>query len=347
VALPLAALGVEGALRSSIENIPFVLFFVVVSIVGTIGGAGPGVLSVGFSAVAGWWFQASSVDPSNRAGAVTGALVFVPAGLVISLLGALVRAGYREREDAARELSAAVRARDEFISVASHELKTPLTTLTLTAERLSRPESARSSLDEPSVARTVAMIARQLARLNVLVNNLLDVSRISSGRLDLELCEVDLADVVREVALRFQDAVAHAGAALDVAAVVSAVGQWDRLKLEQIVTNLLSNAIKYGQGGRIAISVSSDGAKAELLVSDTGIGIDPKDHARIFDRFERVTPRDTAGGFGLGLWIVREIATAHGGSVGVVSAPGQGARFTVMLPLKGPRATPATAAAAR
>jgi signal transduction histidine kinase len=336
VALPLAAVGVEHQARSWIENIPFVSFFVVVSVVASIGGAGPGLLSVALSALGGWWFQASSADPANRAGAVVGALVFVPAGVAIALLGALVRAGYREQEEAARELSAALRARDEFISVASHELKTPLTSLTLSVHKLSRRGFAGARLDEPSVARSLALIGRQAARLNVLVTNLLDVSRIEAGRLHLELRDVDLTEVVRDVTSRFETELADAGCALSLAGPPAVIGRWDRLRLEQVVTNLLSNAVKYGGGRPIEIAVSRQDGVAGLAVSDHGIGIDPKDQGRIFSRAERIGRPEAMGGLGFGLWVVREIVSALDGTVGVESALGQGTKFTVTLPVQGP-----------
>jgi signal transduction histidine kinase len=332
----MVALWVSLELRQWIENIPFVLFFVVVSAVSAIGGAGPGVLAVASSAWGGWWLQSTSAEPSNRAGALIGATVFVPAGVVIAVMGALVRAGYREREDAARELSAAVRARDEFISIASHELRTPLTSLTLSVQKLTRPRSAPRDLDDPSAARTLTLIARQAARLNVLVNNLLDVSRITSGRLHLELATLDLAEVVRDVASRFEDEVARTGAKLTLAISGPVVGRWDRVRLEQVVANLLSNAIKYGQGKPIEVAVSGGGGNGVLAVSDQGIGIDPADQARIFDRFERLAPADGLGGLGLGLWIVRGIVTALAGAIVVDSAPGRGTRLVVTLPLAGP-----------
>jgi signal transduction histidine kinase len=336
VLLPLAALAVQHLMRDWIENIPFVLFFVVVSIVASMGGAGPGIATVAVSAVSGWWFQATSLDPSNRAGALVGALVFVPAGLAIAALGALVRAGLREREKVAQELSDAIRARDEFISVASHELKTPLTSLSLSVHRLERPELGDVTLGDPRVARALSLISRQAGRLNILVSNLLDVSRISSGRLHLDLREFDAAEVVRDVASRFEDELAQVGSTLTLTLPGPVVGRWDRLRLEQVLTNLLSNAVKFGSGRPLEVSAGADGGVAVLAVTDRGIGIAERDQQRIFERFERVADGGSSSGLGLGLWIVREIVTALDGTVRVESAVGKGTTFTVRLPVRGP-----------
>jgi signal transduction histidine kinase len=110
------------------------------------------------------------------------------------------------------------------------------------------------------------------------------------------------------------------------------VGGWDRLRLEQITTNLLSNAIKYGPGKPIEITLAGDEQRATLRVRDQGIGIAAEDHGRIFERFERAVSPRRYGGFGLGLWIVRRVADALGGTIDVESRPGAGATFTVTLP---------------
>ena len=332
--LPLGALAVQHALRPWVEHIPFVLFFLVVAIAGSVGGLVPGVLSVAVSAASGWLFLSRSANVERAAGALVGAIVFAPVGLAIALLGALVREGFHERESAARELSDAVRARDEFISTASHELKTPLTGLSLGIQRLSRSELRTHSKADPTVARALSSISRQTARLNVLVNNLLDVSRISAGRIHLEIQDVDLVDVVRGVAARFDEELSRSRSTLTLSVHGPAVGRWDRLRLEQVLTNLLSNAVKYGSGRPIEVSVALQGGTAVLRVADQGIGIRTEDQQRIFERFERAVDDNASGGIGVGLWIVREIVAALAGAVHVESAPGRGTKFTVLLPAR-------------
>jgi signal transduction histidine kinase/CHASE1-domain containing sensor protein len=221
----------------------------------------------------------------------------------------------------------AVTARDEFLSIASHELKTPLTSLILHTDAL-RAAARRASPGQLSAR--ADLIRRSADRLARLVSSLLDISRIGAGRLDLEREEADLAEVVREVAERFEEEAGKAGCELRVDA-APAPGFWDRLRLDQVVTNLLANALKYGAGAPIDVTVRAQDGRAFLTVRDRGIGISEDDQRRIFQRFERAVSQRNYGGFGLGLWIVRQIVEAQGGTVHVESAPGKGSTFTVEL----------------
>ncbi len=237
-----------------------------------------------------------------------------------------------------REAREAVRARDEFLSIASHELKTPLTTLQLQIQGLSR--KIRNTRGEPAVEALGPRIMtseRQVERLTALINSLLDISRITAGRLDLDLEPVDLAAVVRDAAARFREDLARAGCSLEIQADGPCVGEWDRVRLEQVVTNLLSNAAKYGSSRPVEVRVSGDGTTAVLSIRDHGIGIPPEHQARIFERFERAVSDRHYGGLGLGLWIVRQIVEGLGGSIRVESAAGEGSTFTVRLPKAAPK----------
>ncbi len=301
---------------------------------------------------------ASGADPAAAAGAAS--LVQVPLRARDEVLGelTLVRTGSSRGFDAAeRELALelarltamsvdtarlyrraheAVRLRDDFLSVASHELKTPLTSLLLQVEGL-RMARERGNVPEP-IARKAEVIRRNVERLARLVDSLLDLSRIGSGRLDLDLEPVDLAELAREVAARFEPELVRAGCTLSTVLEPGLVGRWDRLRVDQIVTNLLSNAVKYGAGHPIALELAVGGESAILTVRDGGIGIAADAHGRIFERFERAVSERHYGGFGLGLWIVRRLVESLGGTIRVESAPGQGATFFVELPLAGPSA---------
>jgi signal transduction histidine kinase len=234
------------------------------------------------------------------------------------------------------ELQRAVRIRDDFLAMAGHELRTPLTSLHGAIETLLRA-SRQGLLGDPTpdrLQRMLHVIEKQDERLIHLVNNLLDVSRLSEGRLELELEEVDLCALVRDVVACFGEEIARARCRVEICAPDQVVGVWDRSRLEQVVTNLLTNALKYGAGTEVTISVSADATSARLAVTDRGIGIAPEHVERIFGRFERAVTAKEYSGVGLGLSIVRDIVEGLGGRLGVVSEPGAGATFTVELPLR-------------
>ena len=224
------------------------------------------------------------------------------------------------------ELKQAIHARDEFLSIASHELRTPLTALKLRLQSIQQGELAAD------LRKKVDSAARQTERLGRLVDNLLDVSRITTGHLELDLEAVDLAELCREVTDRFRDEASLVGSQVEVDLPDALPGSWDRLRLEQVVTNLLSNAVKYGEGRPIRVSLRGTHVGAELAVEDQGIGIDEHDVENIFQRFQRGGQRPKSDGLGMGLYISRQIVTAHGGSIRVSSRRGEGARFTVDLP---------------
>ncbi len=232
-----------------------------------------------------------------------------------------------------REARQAVGARDEFLSVASHELRTPLTTLILQLQSLQRMlgDAQNQNGDDRSRAKLDVSI-RQTHRLERLIDSLLDVSRIATGHLELQLEEFDIAKAVREIADRLAEEAARAGCRLELRADHPAFGRWDRMRLEQVVTNLFSNALKYAAGKPLEITVEAEAQMARLKVQDHGMGIAADDLKRIFDRFERAVPTQHYGGLGMGLYITRQIVEAHGGSIRVSSQLGSGATFTVELP---------------
>jgi PAS domain S-box-containing protein len=233
------------------------------------------------------------------------------------------------------EAQAAVAARDEFLSIASHELRTPLTALRLALENMRRVASreALEQLPKPYVERVLTTAERQGQRLEKLVTGLLDVSRIHMGRLDLDMEEVELGDAVREALGAVEDEAAQAGSEITVRG-EPVRGTWDRLRVSQVVTNLLANAVKYGGGKAVEVEYGARGDAAFLVVRDHGIGIDPSDQPQIFERFERAVSSRNYGGLGLGLYIVKRIVEAHGGSIGVESKAGEGATFRLELPLR-------------
>jgi signal transduction histidine kinase len=246
---------------------------------------------------------------------------------IVSITSLVISAVTFELKQTELDLKKAVRARDEFLSVASHELKTPLTTLKLQAQ-LRRRNLEKGEL----TAKNVVDDERQIGRLARLVDDMLDVSRISSGKFKLAPEDFDLSELVKEVVERFGPQLLNAKIAISVEAPKPVTGHWDRPRIEQVFTNLLTNAMKYGEGRPVAISVALRSGFAELEVADNGLGIQPSDHDRIFHAFERAAPSGVSG-LGLGLYIAKQLVEAHGGTIHVESANGQGARFIVGLPL--------------
>jgi signal transduction histidine kinase len=236
-----------------------------------------------------------------------------------------------------RQAREAVRARDEFLSVASHELNTPLATLTLQLDEALTPgpeDSGDQSAPAPSRTAGILRARRQLDRLSRLVANLLDISRVTAQRLQLELSSVDLTATAREVAEQMAPELTRLACPLRLRTNGPVVGRWDAMRVTQIVTNLLSNACKYGAGKPIDLAVEADSGYARLTVRDQGIGIAPADAERIFECFERAVSARHYGGLGLGLYITRQVVEAHGGNIGVSSEPGAGSTFVVELPLQ-------------
>ncbi|WP_437275189.1 AAA family ATPase [Sorangium sp. So ce375] len=273
---------------------------------------------------------------------------------VMTLLSAAPRRHYRPADlqlaeelgfraalalDSARlfaEAQAAIERRDEFLLVASHELKTPLTSLKMQAHLLARllPRLQRAEVAPERIDAAIRLLDRQIARLAHLVNELLDVTRMNAGRLTLSRAPVDLAALTREAVERMRQQLADARCRPQIELEGPVVGDWDASRMEQVLINLLSNAIKYGARAPIHVSVRAEPERALLIVRDHGMGIAEADQARIFERFERAVSVSNFGGLGLGLYIVRWIVTSHGGTIRVESKPGAGATFIVELPLR-------------
>src|SRR5713101_1803906 len=231
------------------------------------------------------------------------------------------------------ERSRAVDARDEFLAMASHELRTPLTALLLHIQAEVRSLRRNGPVREREEAlRQVESTQRMALRLAKLIGELLEVSRIVWGRFQPEREDVDLAALVQESLTRQEQQLQHARCPVRLEVEGAVRGNWDRGRLDQVIDNLIGNAAKYGAGKPIEVRLQGRAKDVLLEVRDHGIGIDPADHARVFERFERAVSRKQFGGFGLGLWISRKIVEAHGGSISLISEPGVGCTFSVELP---------------
>jgi signal transduction histidine kinase len=228
-----------------------------------------------------------------------------------------------------------VQLREDFISIAAHELRTPLTAQKMQLrllQSLITDELAQKIPKAYQVLKLVKSSDQQLERLSQLVEDLLDSSRMSSGKLTLNFEYLDLSELVSGVVERYRLDLEKANCRLEFQAQKGVLGNWDRFRLEQVVVNLLSNAIKYGAGKPIHLETSSENNHAKILVQDHGIGIPEEDQGRIFERFQRAVSVNFYGGFGLGLYISRKIVEAHGGTFQVQSKLGEGAQFIIQLP---------------
>jgi signal transduction histidine kinase len=234
-----------------------------------------------------------------------------------------------------QELQRAVGARDEFIATVAHELRNPISPLAFQVRlALNKTEQLAATGTPVSVEwiqTQLRGVERRLHRVLETLDRLLDVSRLSTGRIDLQVEPMNLAEVVREVIDAFEGELAVARCKVTLSERGTATGVWDRLRVEQVCRNLLSNAIRFGAGRPIEIAVDADHDFATLEVRDHGIGIAADQQSKIFERFEQGV-ETRSGGFGIGLWIVRNICVAMGGTVSVESAVGDGACFTVLLP---------------
>jgi signal transduction histidine kinase len=229
-------------------------------------------------------------------------------------------------------LEQALQARDEFLSIAAHELRNPMHSLLLQV----------SAAVQVARQQGVVSLVRRLERVQQIVDRyvkraslLLDVGRMNATRMPAQLESVDFAEVVREVVESYAPEATFNRSPMHVKVPPTLCGRWDRLALEQIVSNLISNAIKFGAGTPIDVTLTMEGAeRARFEVRDRGVGIADADQERIFGRFERVSsqPGHPAGA-GVGLWLVRGLVEAQNGSISVHSASAQGATFTVLLPL--------------
>ena len=229
------------------------------------------------------------------------------------------------------QLGEALADRERLVSIAAHELRGPVCSLRLCVQALRRMEKKAPSQS----GRLLEIMSREEKRLARLIDELLDLARLRSGQLHLDLEPVDLCDVIRDVAARMAAEAEKLGSRLEIHLAGALVGHWDRSRLDQVVTNLVTNAIKFGQKRPVSISAGTDpgGTCARLSVTDHGVGIEPEVQQRIFEPFKRAVPAGRYEGLGLGLYIVRNIVEQMGGLVRVSSAPGHGATFTVELPL--------------
>ncbi|MFK3736442.1 hybrid sensor histidine kinase/response regulator [Massilia sp. TN1-12] len=240
----------------------------------------------------------------------------------------------RELNDTQAELQRSLRMRDEFMSLVAHELRTPLNTLFLETQMRSL-QLKRGNLPAFNAEQVGGMIKRderQIKAMIRLIDDMLDVSRMKSGTLSIRPGKVELTALLERVVSDLSLQAADAGCTLVVLPHAPVEGWWDEFRIEQVVVNLITNALRYGGGGEVEISVHEEGCNARIDVRDHGKGIAPDFLERIFEPYERGARSGEPKGLGLGLYISRQLATSHGGSLTVASVPGEGATFSLTLP---------------
>ncbi|MBV4474902.1 MULTISPECIES: hybrid sensor histidine kinase/response regulator [Pseudomonas] len=234
------------------------------------------------------------------------------------------------------ELEQAVRMRDDFMSIVAHEVRTPLNGLILETQlrkmHLARDNAAAFTLDKMQAM--VDRDERQIKSLIRLIEDMLDVSRIRTGKLSIRPSRFDLTQLVEHLLQNFAQQIEAAETEVSFSAPEPVYGHWDEFRIEQVVTNLLTNALRYGGKSPIQVRVYCAGEEARVEVQDRGIGISEENQKRIFQQFERVSAKTVVAGLGLGLFISEQIVAAHGGSIVVESRINEGALFRVCLPLQ-------------
>jgi len=243
-----------------------------------------------------------------------------------------------EREN--RDLIDAVRARDDFIAIAAHELRNPMTPILGLVERLVE-ECRQAPSCPPAVERTLALLSDSIEVFVSRATTLLDVTRLRAGA-PLHPIWLDFAAIVERAVQRYRRAAERVGSTLRFDSAGAVMGRWDPVAVQQVIDNLLSNAVKYGAGKPVRVGLHADGSVVRLTVADAGIGISPDDQARIFSKFEQVVRNPERGGFGIGLWVTRQLIEAMRGSIAVRAEPGRGSTFVVTLPIDTPAAEDAT-----
>jgi signal transduction histidine kinase len=233
------------------------------------------------------------------------------------------------------ELQRSLRMRDEFMSLVAHELRTPLNTLFLESQMRSL-QIKRGNLDAFSADKLSTMVQRderQIKSMIRLIDDMLDVSRIRSGRLSIRPVRMELMALLDRVVSDLSLQAASSGSTISLQPHTSVQGCWDDFRIEQVIVNLLTNALRYGGGKPVEVSVHEREGSVCVEVRDQGRGIAPEDAQRIFEPFERVARNGEPKGLGLGLYISRQLAQSHGGDLAVESTPGEGSVFTLTLPL--------------
>ena len=240
----------------------------------------------------------------------------------------------RELRATQAELEHAVRMRDDFMSMVAHELRTPLNTLFLEAQMRSMQldRGNMAAFSEELLRKMVARDGRQIQSMIRLINDMVDVTRIRSGKLSIRPADTELSGLLQRIVSDLAQRADADGGTIELHAAEQVTGLWDEFRVEQVIINLLTNALRYGGSKPIRVTLTRSATHAEVEVRDQGVGISAEDQVRIFSPFERAGTKVVSEGLGLGLYIARQLAESHGGTLTVESAPNEGAAFRLTLP---------------
>jgi len=284
------------------------------------GGVGPALVCIVASILPVNYFF---IEDRTYSASFTFRLMLVCAEVMVA---GVLRQAWMKNELSNRGMDAALRQREQFMAIAAHELKTPISAMKMQIEMM------KKHCHDEAMLKRIQMLQRQVGRLTDLISSLMDVTRMNVKKLDLNPIPVNLSAVMTDLVNRHQEYFSRAMCEVTVKVEPNVTGEWDLMRLEQIILNLVSNACKYGHGKPIHIEVWAEEDAAFFSIEDHGIGIAKSDQQRIFEQFQRAVTDNNYSGLGLGLWITSEIVKAKGGSITVASELGNGATFTVCLP---------------
>ncbi|MBI2028578.1 MAG: HAMP domain-containing histidine kinase [Candidatus Levybacteria bacterium] len=335
------------------DKIPFyMLYSIFVALSSWYGGLGGGVLTTGIIASGVVFFLSSNIQYELTGSLLIGLLSFIVSAVTVSfLIGTARRTNeikkFKEQEKAYSQTFTQlfgehikarkeIKARDEFLSIVSHELKTPLTSMLLKLHGMlnSVYNVSLANFSVRELMQVLENAEKQIKWLTAMINDLINVSLITTGRMNLKIEDVDLVGTTNRVLQNFSELLKREKYKIRIEAKSPVVGRWDEVRIEQAITNLVSNAIKYGRGEPIDIKILKTGDSARFIIQDRGIGIHPNEQKVIFDLFKRAEEQNgNHKGLGVGLYITSQIVKVHGGSIRVSSAPMKGSLFTIDLPL--------------
>jgi len=235
-----------------------------------------------------------------------------------------------EKERLIEELRAAIAARDEFIAVAAHELRNPMTPIVGQVQLL-LSRARRERVSETLIS-GLEMLETAVDHYVRRATTLLEITRLNAEKIQLQPSPFDLCELIRECVRKYEQMASRAGSPLHCLVEQPVFGTWDRMATEQVLDNLVSNAIRYGDSKPVNLDLTADEHRVEVRVVDRGIGIAPAERTRIFERFEQGSGAPRSGGFGIGLWLSNKLVRAQGGELQVESEVGQGSTFIVSLP---------------